>query len=408
MRQRAECEHGRRQLEPRQTKDSRWKQFDPLMFGASSQSQDLDPETRVPLGRHKLLAADRDVCSTLRQVSQCIFPKSRLCLVLGLMWFNSHVQAAHRWFHHFDWHDFLVLFSVANISDDTGRICSHTPVFISPRKAAMNTHLASYYPLRSPSDHWIIQNSAHAARPDLGLQEGEAARLALEELENLKGSDAYRLSLVPATYSLQQLQSLFQNLDKHLFRGVLEKNVSFCFSSNLPPSIHGSTSALGVFGNQIVVSLNSDLTRQPSHLPLVASLIHQMTHAYLLVCCGYGDSHAEDKRHDLRHGLAFSSIVHTIQDLLVDNARIPLPDLFFCRAVVWQSAHRPHYRHGRVSLHSYCRFNVSDHEDKIACSAYMRHVIAAANAANADSQENNPPSANMSLSVSGLEGFLNA
>jgi SprT-like family len=272
----------------------------------------------------------------------------------------------------------------------------------------MNAHLANLHPLRSPSDHWVIQNSAHAARPDLGLQEGEAARLALEELDKLRGSDAYRLSLVSATYSLQQLQSLFQNLDRYLFRGVLKESVSFCFSSKLPPSIHGSTSALGVFGNQIVVTLNSDLTRQPSHLPLVASLIHQLTHAYLLVCCGYGDSYAEDQRHDLRHGLAFSSILHTIQDLLVDNARIPLPDLFFCGALVWQSTHRPHYRHRRISLHSYCHFNLSDHEDKIACSTYMRHVIAAANAANADPQETKSPAVNMPLSVTGLQGLLNA
>jgi SprT-like family len=271
----------------------------------------------------------------------------------------------------------------------------------------MNAHVANFYEVRSPSDHWIIQNSAYAARPDLGLQEGEAARLALEELEKLKGSDAYRLSLIPATYSLQQLQSLFQNLDKHLFRGVLKKSVSFCFSSNLPPSIHGSTSALGVFGNQIVVSLNSDLTRQPSHLTLVAGLIHQMTHAYLLVCCGFGNSHAEDERHDLRHGLAFSSIVHTIQDLLVDNARIPLPDLFYCSAVVYPSAHLPRYRHGRRSLHSYCHFNVSDHEDKIACSAYMRHVIAAAQASKADS-EKNLASANMSQPMTAFEYFSNA
>ena len=379
------------------------------MVRARSQSQDVDPELRVPLRRHQLLAADRGVCSTLRQVVPLHFAEvTSLCLCVGCcasatLVFSLRIVGSTI----LGEHDLLVSFSVANISDNTAHICSQTSIFISPREANMNAHLANFHPLRSPSDHWVIQNSAHAARPDLGLQEGEAARLALEGLEKLRGSDAYRLSLVPATYSLQQLQSLFQNLDKYLFRGVLKESVCFCFSSNLSPSIHGSTAALGVFGNQIVITLNSELTRQPSHLPLVASLIHQMTHAYLLVCCGYGDSHAEDQRHDLRHGLAFSSIVHTIQDLLVDNARISLPDLFFCRAVVWQSAHRPHYRHGRISLHSYCHFNVSDHEDKIACSAYMRHVIAAANAVNADSREKNSPSTNMTMSVTALEGFLN-
>jgi SprT-like family len=264
----------------------------------------------------------------------------------------------------------------------------------------------SFNPSFQSPDYWVIQNSARAATPDLGLQEGEAARLALEELEKLKGSGAHRLSLAPAVHSLPELQSLFQNLDKYLFREVLKNNVSFRFS-DLPPYIHGSTSALGAYGNQIVVSLNSDLISHPSHLALVASLIHHMAHAYLLVCCGFGASNADDERHDLKHGLAFSSIVHTIQDLLVDNARIPLPDLFYCSSVISRSYPPPRYRPGRQSLHSYCHFNLSDHEDKVACGAYMRHVNAAAKASSLDSSEKDLLPANISESVNTLGDLVN-
>jgi SprT-like family len=273
----------------------------------------------------------------------------------------------------------------------------------------MNINLASFASPCSTSDYWIIRNSAHAARPDLGLKEGEAARLALQELEKLKGSDAHRLCLVPSIHTLPDLQSLFQNLDKYLFRSVLKDNVSFRFSSNLPPNIHGSTSALGIFGNQIVISLNSDLFRHPTRLVLVASLIHQMAHAYLLVCCGFGASHTEEERHDLKHGLAYSSTVHTIQDLLVDDARIPLPDLFYCSGMMSRVAHLPRYRPGRRSLHSYCHFDSSDHEDKIACGAYMRHVIAAAKAKStgSTSKDSTTAAAAGSQSIGTLGALMN-
>lgn len=257
------------------------------------------------------------------------------------------------------------------------------------------------------SDCWVIQNSPHVARRDLGLGEGEAARLALKALDKLKGTDAHMLSLMPAVHSLHSLQLLFGNLNKHLFREVLKDTVSFRFSSNLPPDIHGSTSALGALGNQIVISLNADLIRDPSHLALVASLIHQMSHAYLLVCCGFGDSSAADGRHDLKHGLAFSSIVHTIQDLLVDDARIPLPDLFTCGNPVTRSPRVPHHHPRWKSLHSYCHFNFSDHADKIACAAYMRHVIASAKPSRLGASGQNLASTNISGSMGTLEGLVN-
>jgi hypothetical protein len=66
MKYHAESEHGRlfalsamRHLTNKQ-KDSPWNQFDLLMFVARSQTQDLDPEPRVLLVHHQLLAADRE------------------------------------------------------------------------------------------------------------------------------------------------------------------------------------------------------------------------------------------------------------------------------------------------------------------------------------------------------------
>lgn len=291
----------------------------------------------------------------------------------------------------------------------TARALTSTPLLVLSAKPTMNIRYSESFHPRFPStDFWVFQNSSVVATPDLGLREGEAARLAVEELEKLKGSDAHRLSLVPTAHSLSQLKSLFENLDKYLFRDVLKKNVSLRFSSNLPSSMHGSTSALGVFDNQIVITLNSELTRHPSHLPLVASLIHHMSHAYLLVCCGYGDSNGNDGRHNLKHGLAFSSIVHTIQDLLVDEARIPLADLFYCSTLISRSTYLPRYLPGRMSLHSSCYFNASDHENKNACSVYMRQVTAAALASNLEPPTiSTLPAANISQSLGSLGGLMN-
>ena len=274
----------------------------------------------------------------------------------------------------------------------------------------MNVDLANFPNSRSASsDCWIIQNSPRVARPDLGLTGGEAARLALKELEKLRRSDAHRLALLPAVNSLQQLQSFFPSLDKYLFRGVLKNNVSVRLTSELPSNIHGSTSALGSFGSQIVISLNSNLVREPTRLPLLASLIHHMSHAYLLVCCGFGDSEGESERHDLKHGLAFSSILHTIQDLLVDDAKIPLPDLFYCSDVITRSTRLPRYCPSPKALHSYCHFNISDHENKIACAAYMRHVIAAAKAKDKSSESSSegPSPAVLSQAIGMLGGLMN-
>jgi SprT-like family len=240
-------------------------------------------------------------------------------------------------------------------------------------------------------DYWIIRSTARVGKPDLGLKENEAARLAIEKLEKLKGSDPHKLALLPSLHSAQDLRSLFQNLDKYLFREVLKDNVSLRFTSSLPRNITGSTAAQGVFDDQIVITLNNDLLRHSARLTIVASLIHQMAHAYLLVCCGYGVRDEDDQRHNLKHGLAFSSIVHTIQDLLVDDARIPLPDLFCCNGTFNRNLVLPRYRSVRNSLHSWCHFNVSDHEDKAACGTYIRQVNAAAKAAKEEKEKTDGP-----------------
>ena len=234
----------------------------------------------------------------------------------------------------------------------------------------------------SASDYWVINNLSYATKPDLSLDEGEAARLALGAVGKLKGTDAHRLCLMPDLRSFQQMQPLFKSLDKHLFRGVLTEAVSFRFTSKLPRNVHGSTSALGALGNQILISLNSDLLRSRSRLTSVAALLHQMCHAYLLVCCGFGDGYQRgentQQKHNLKHGLAFSSILHTLQDLLVDDARLPLPDLFHCSSKRSRSTPAPRQNRGRSSLHSYCHVNTNDFADKAACGLYMRQIINAA------------------------------
>ena len=109
---------------------------------------------------------------------------------------------------------------------------------------------------------------------------------------------------------------IFNDIDKLLFGGVLKGNVCLQIKQRLGGGEDGACSRAGKDGPRIAITLSRGLIertaggkyggRDPGFL--VEVLLHQMTHAYLLQCCGFRDSAAEGNGCDLSHSPHFSMI----------------------------------------------------------------------------------------------------
>jgi hypothetical protein len=164
----------------------------------------------------------------------------------------------------------------------------------------------------------------------LGLNEDEATKFAVDALRD------YRRTRVVALSGQDELDiypraempfRLFNELDQELFRGVLKANVYLKWS-DLTIHRHGATSRPGCKSNRVTIELNKRFLwyRRELHWSrgaLLAALIHQMTHAYFLICC------VENVQHDLGHGLGFSAVLYQIErKFKPENGRFP--SLFTC------------------------------------------------------------------------------
>jgi hypothetical protein len=129
---------------------------------------------------------------------------------------------------------------------------------------------------------------------------------------------------------------VFDSLDRVLFQGLLKGMVHLKWqplSDNAP----GRTSAPDVKDPRICIELNTrPFSEQGTSLDeLLDALIHQMIHAYFLVCCGkQGKSTEQDGR--LLDALHFGILMYTIQEISGDCEDSYLPLSFY--------AHRRAYR----------------------------------------------------------------
>ena len=137
---------------------------------------------------------------------------------------------------------------------------------------------------------------------------------------------------------------LFDCLDKSLFQGKLNGMVYLkwrALSDNAP----GVTSAPDVKDPRICIELNSRPfeERGASLDELFDALIHQMIHAYFLVCCGkQGKSTEQDGR--LLDALHFGVLMYTILEISGGCEEGPLPLTFYAhrRACRSRTACRSH------------------------------------------------------------------
>jgi hypothetical protein len=119
---------------------------------------------------------------------------------------------------------------------------------------------------------------------------------------------------------------IFNRLDQLLFAGHL-KNAVYMNASHLGADISGATFTHGRGPNarvkRVSIFLNSVLLQHARSQDIVASLIHQMIHAYFLVACG-PQVENEEGYGRLAHGLHFGKVMNTIKNLSSAKGK-PLP-----------------------------------------------------------------------------------
>lgn len=126
-------------------------------------------------------------------------------------------------------------------------------------------------------------------------------------------------------------EMLFDGLDKALFGGKLEKMVRLrwkLFASSTP----GVTAAPGIHGRRICIQLNkAPFENGDGDIDdLLDAMIHQMIHAFFLVCCGAQPKGAnQDGR--LSDGLHFGVLLYTIMDISRRCLKGPLLLIFYSK-----------------------------------------------------------------------------
>lgn len=224
----------------------------------------------------------------------------------------------------------------------------------------------------------------HLEQPkDLGLTEDEAVKLAVDALKKYERTRIEALSDLDAhdKYPRHMLPfRIFHELDQEMFRGVLKQGVHLKWS-DLEIGVHGATSRAGRNGfSRITIELNSKFSgRHSDHRwpreALIAALIHHMTHAYFLVCCGFRNEGAPGEKYDLRHNNAFCSLLYQIQSSLKLRSGHKLPSLFPCTS-------SPDLRRARIDVNkrpaaagtSHCLFNIDETVPIEVCHEYLRKI----------------------------------
>lgn len=122
---------------------------------------------------------------------------------------------------------------------------------------------------------------------------------------------------------------IFDSLDRNLFQGKLKGMVYLKWRS-LSDNAPGVTSAPGIRDTRICVELNVRPfeEKDADFEDLLDALIHQMIHAYFLVCCGACDKQGKaDGR--LLDGLHFGVLLSTIKEISEECEEGPLRMVFY-------------------------------------------------------------------------------
>lgn len=123
---------------------------------------------------------------------------------------------------------------------------------------------------------------------------------------------------------------VFNEIDAALFLGVLKSNVYLKWAP-LPPALFGRTIRPGR-GDcpRIAIELAERVKSRGAPEEILAVLLHQMIHAFLLQCCGHRNNDVGGNGHDLRHGLEYSTIAYIIQKSFFPRKDTYYPAAFGC------------------------------------------------------------------------------
>ena len=190
----------------------------------------------------------------------------------------------------------------------------------------------------------VLRNRTIApAKGPLRLKPEVATKLLIIDLRDSGYLRVNIQALEPRTqhlYSCAELPfQVFNQLDKEIFRGTLKDNI-YLMISKLPHSYPGVTSRHNRLGPRITIQLSQDLVDRGLHACLLAALLHQMIHAYLLQCCGHRNVGVPVAGYDLTHNIGFSSLLYAIQRRFKLPSRFKFPSLWCPKATVLRTPNR--------------------------------------------------------------------
>lgn len=169
-------------------------------------------------------------------------------------------------------------------------------------------------------DFDILQSTtASPASRSPGIKPEEAFALAEKAL---KGHYRTRIAcltrksshLAPVARTLPF--QVFNELDQEFFRSMLKGNVSLGWS-NLPLGVFSHTIRAGGDGNpRIRIELSPELHSFGGRQAILATLVHQMVHAYFLQCCGHRDRGSGGNGYDLGHEQPFRALLKCVGEHL--------------------------------------------------------------------------------------------
>ena len=164
----------------------------------------------------------------------------------------------------------------------------------------------------------LRSTTANPLSSNLGLSIQQALDRAEQNLQSkTRGDFAWLETLSLHLFDKVLLPWMtFEDLDEAIFCRVLTGNVYLRFAK-LPYGCWSRTSRAGLKYLRITIELSTSLIdQQCSRQEIVATMLHQMIHAYYLQCCGYRESGVEGTGHDLCHGTGFKKLLDLIQNLL--------------------------------------------------------------------------------------------
>ena len=157
-----------------------------------------------------------------------------------------------------------------------------------------------------------------AREPDYASPE-EAIKIAEASMKATRTANKRRPRChPPQTFNGESLPfQLFNDVDAKVFAGALRGNVMLRWAQ-LPYGLLGMTTQPGKRSNpRILIELSGNLLLARSKETILRVLLHQMTHAYFVQCCGYDYAYERGKDVSLAHNLPFSALLAVIQRLIV-------------------------------------------------------------------------------------------